>query len=75
MFTRLKTVCASGRTYQYVQLVENRRENGQVRQRLIASLGRLDQLLDKGDLEQVVKGLVIASEPHTAERQGVAKST
>jgi len=58
MFTRLKTVRASGRSYEYLQLVENHRENGQVRQRLIASLGRLDQLLDKGDLEQVVKGLV-----------------
>jgi len=58
MFTRLKTVRARGRTYHYVQLVENHRENGQVRQRLIASLGRLDQLLDQGDLEQVVKGLV-----------------
>jgi len=58
MFTRLKTVRARGRSYQYLQLVENHRDNGQVRQRLIASLGRLDQLLEKGDLEQVVKGLV-----------------
>jgi hypothetical protein len=58
MFSRLKTVRAGRRSYQYLQLVENHRENGRVRQRLIASLGRLDQLLDRGDLEQVVKGLV-----------------
>ena len=30
MFTRLKTVRASGRTYQYLQLVENHRDSGQV---------------------------------------------
>jgi hypothetical protein len=40
MFARVKK---SG-THQYLQLVENRRENGKVAQRVIATLGRLDQL-------------------------------
>lgn len=58
MFTRVKTVQANGRTYQYVHIVENRWEDGKVRQRIVGSLGRLDELLESGDLERVVKGLV-----------------
>lgn len=58
MFTRIKTVQANGRTYQYVHIVENRWEDGKVRQRIVGSLGRLDELLANGDLERVIKGLV-----------------
>ena len=57
MFARLKTVTANGRTYQYVQLVENRREDGKVRQHIVASLGRLDQLEARGDLRRIVEAL------------------
>ena len=39
MFVRSKK---SG-TYEYLQIVENQRIDGQVRQRVIATLGRLDQ--------------------------------
>ena len=45
MFLRVKTLHANHRTYQYLHIVENRWENGKVRQRLVGSLGRLDQLL------------------------------
>jgi len=58
MFVRLKTLRANRRTYQYLHIVENRWENGHVRQRLLGSLGRLDQLLASGDLRRVVEGLV-----------------
>lgn len=58
MFTRVKSVRANGRTYQYVQIVESWRENGRVRQRLIGNLGRLDELIEKGDLRRVIEGLV-----------------
>lgn len=58
MFVRVKTLQANHRTYQYLHIVENRWENGKVRQRIVGSLGRLDQLLASGDLRQVIEGLV-----------------
>lgn len=51
MFFRTKK--ASGHTY--LQLVENRRgDDGRVRQRVIASLGRYDEALDKGTLDALL---------------------
>ena len=42
---------------QYVQLVESYRdENGRVKKRTVATLGRLDQI--DGDLDSVVRGLM-----------------
>lgn len=58
MFVRVKKVAAQGRAYQYLHIVENYREQGRVRQRILGSLGRLDELLAKGDLEQVISQLV-----------------
>lgn len=58
MFVRVKTVTSAGRTYQYLHIVENRWDNGRVRQRVIGSLGRLDELLAGGDLERVIAQLV-----------------
>jgi hypothetical protein len=58
MFARVKNVRSNGRSYQYVHIVENRWEDGKVRQRIVGSLGRLDELLASGDLERVIKGLV-----------------
>ena len=50
MFFRAKK---SG-NHAYVQLVENRWEDGGSRQHVIATLGRLDQLLDSGQLDAVL---------------------
>jgi hypothetical protein len=47
MFFRTKT--SGPRTY--LQVVENRWENGQPRQRVLATLGRLDQLQQSGQLD------------------------
>ncbi len=58
MFARVKK---SG-IYQYLQLVENRWENGQARQRVIATLGRLDQMSEKGEVESLVRSLSRFSE-------------
>jgi hypothetical protein len=58
MFTRIKTLHANGRTYQYVHIVENRWDAGKVRQRIVGSLGRLDEILASGALKQVIEGLV-----------------
>jgi len=58
MFARLKN---SGR-YQYLQIVENRREDRKVVQRVIATIGRLDKLHAKGDVETLVRSLAKYSE-------------
>jgi len=53
MFVRVKTNGA----YEYLQIVENRRESGKVRQQVIASLGRLDKLTASGRLDDLVCAL------------------
>jgi transposase len=58
MFVRLKSVRSAGRTYDYLQIVENSRENGRIRQRVVGNLGRLDELLAGGDLARVIAQLV-----------------
>ena len=58
MFARVKK---SGK-YQYLQIVENRKEAGKVRQRVITTLGRLDQLQEKGRVETLIRSLSRFSE-------------
>lgn len=58
MFVRVKRVKSGGRTYRYLQLVENQRDGDRVRQRVIGSLGHLDELQESGELERVVRQLV-----------------
>jgi hypothetical protein len=53
MFPRAKQ---SGK-YTYLQVVENRWEDGRVRQQVIASLGRLDRLVESGALKALTRGL------------------
>ena len=53
MFARIKKSGA----HQYVQIVHNERVEGRVRQRVIATLGRLDVLKQSGHLEGVVESL------------------
>lgn len=58
MFARIKK---SGR-YEYLQIVENRKIKGKTRQRVIATVGRLDQLQAKGGVETLVRSLARFSE-------------
>jgi transposase len=53
MFARIKK---SGK-YEYLQIVENRRENKKSRQRVIATLGRLDKMQNKGEVERLTRSL------------------
>jgi len=53
MFARVKQSGA----YQYVQVVHNERIDGRVRQRVIATLGRLDVLQESGQLEGLLESL------------------
>lgn len=59
MFVRTKTrINKDGSKVEYLQIVENTRVNGKVRQRVICTLGRLDQLQEEGQLERLVEGIV-----------------
>lgn len=53
MFARIKK---SGK-YQYLQIVENKKVKGKVRQRVIATVGRMDKLQAKGEVETLVRSL------------------
>src|SRR5271157_4418281 len=58
MFARTKK---SGK-YEYLQIVENHREGEKVNQRVIATLGRLDKMQAKGEVETLVRSLARFSE-------------
>jgi hypothetical protein len=58
MFARIKK---SGK-YQYLQIVENRKEKGKVKQRVIATIGRMDQLHAKDRIETLIRSLSRFSE-------------
>jgi len=58
MFARVKK---SGK-HQYLQIVENRKEKGKVKQRVISTIGRLDQLQAKGRVETLIRSLSRFSE-------------
>ena len=53
MFARIKK---SGK-YQYLQIVQNRREGVKTIQRVIATIGRMDQLQPKGEIENITRSL------------------
>jgi len=58
LFARVKK---SGK-YQYLQIVENRKEKGKVKQRVIATIGRMDRLQAKGRVETLIRSLSRFSE-------------
>lgn len=58
MFARIKK---SGK-YQYLQIVENRREGHKTRQRVISTIGRMDRLNAKGDIEKIIRSMSRFSE-------------
>ena len=53
MFVRLKRV----RSYRYLQLVESVREEDKPRQRVLATLGRVEQLQAEGSIDALVRSL------------------
>jgi len=53
MFVRLKKTGS----YQYLQIVQTYREGKKVRQRVISTLGRLEELQEKGDIESIITSL------------------
>ncbi len=71
MYLKVKTVRRGGRSYEYLELVEGRREGGRVRQHVVANLGRLDELVAGGQLEQLAAGLARLHQPPPGTRRHV----
>ena len=57
MFIRLKQGGNKAHPHEYVQIVESYREGYSVRQRVITTLVRLDQLRIEGQLDGLIKSL------------------
>jgi len=59
MFARTKVrYNKDGSKVEYLQIVESYRDNGKIRQRVICTLGRLDELQDSKQIDRLVEGLV-----------------
>lgn len=58
MFLRVKK--SSG--HEYLQIVENKREGKKTRQRIIATIGRTDELMAKGQIDQLLLSMAKYSE-------------
>ena len=58
MFARVKK---TGQ-YEYLQIVQNRREGAKTIQRVVATIGRMDQIQRKGEIESLVRSLSRFSE-------------
>src|SRR5260370_42150451 len=71
MYGKVKRVRRGGRRYEYLELVEGRREGTRVRQHVVANLGRLDELKAGGKLEQLVAGLARLDQPPPGSRRHV----
>jgi transposase len=52
MYPRIKRVRHGGQVYEYLLLVEGSRDGSKVRQRVVANLGRLDELKASGQLDR-----------------------
>lgn len=57
MFIRVKRSVQNGRTYEYLQLARAYRDQGQVRQQVVATLGRRDQVVASGQLDGLLRSL------------------
>lgn len=72
MFLKETTVKRGERRYTYVQLIEGYRdENGRVRQRVVANLGRKDRLKDSGQAEGLAAGFARLDPPMVGTRREV----
>jgi hypothetical protein len=62
VFIRLKRSARGGRAYEYLQVVRSYREQGRVRQQVIATLGRREVLVASGELDGLLVSLARFSE-------------
>lgn len=71
MYPRVKRVRRGRQVHEYVQLVEGRREDGKVRQRVVATLGRLDELKASGQLDRWAGAFARLDPPPLGSRRQV----
>jgi hypothetical protein len=72
MFVKETKVRRAGREYSYLQLVEGYRdENGKVRHRVVANLGRKDALKESGQLEALAGSFARLDPPMAGTRRSV----
>ena len=71
MYPRVKRVRRGDTVHEYVQLVEGRRENGKVRQRVVATLGRLDEMKASGQLDRFAGAFARLDPPPVGTRRTV----
>lgn len=57
MFIRVKKVQSTKKIHEYLQIVENRWEKGKVRQRVIATLGKMEDLIPSGQIDRFIESL------------------
>ena len=62
MFVRLKRSVQNGKTYEYLQLTRSFRSEGKVRQEVLATLGRREELVESGELDSLIRSLSRFSE-------------
>jgi len=67
MFVRAKK---SGR-YEYLQVVQNERVGGRVRQQAVATLGRVDPLQDQGHIDALLSSYRLHPKLFTGQRPRV----
>ena len=72
MYVRLLT-CRNkdGTSRNYLQLLRSRRVNGQTRQELVCSLGRLDLMVADGSLDRLIEGLARYSQKEWVRMQAL----
>jgi transposase len=71
MYPRIKRVRSGDRVHEYVQLVEGRRVDGRVRQHVVATLGRLDELKASGQLDRWAGAFTRLDPPPVGARREV----
>lgn len=72
MFVRVKRSVRDGYTYEYLQIVESRRRGSAVRQHVIATVGRKDEIIADGTLDRLLASLASFSHVERVRSEGVA---
>jgi Domain of unknown function (DUF4277) len=71
MYTKRVQVRRGDKTYTYLKLVQSYREGGRVRQRVVANLGREDELKASGQLEALAGAFARLDPPMAGVRREV----
>ena len=71
MYTKRVTTRKNGKAYTYIKLVQSYRQGSRVRQRLVANLGREDELKASGQLEQLAAAFARLDPPLLGVRREV----